>query len=77
MSTITIGTDVRHWVTFDVKNLTADEIATLLADTEDSHQLLRNMAADGRLEYLFEDSDDNPDYLSDASELSIIEVEVD
>jgi uncharacterized membrane protein len=73
----TLGTSVRHWVTFEVKDAT-DEERTLLArgDEGEAIALARKLDADDRLIYEEQNVDDNPDYFDEDSDPSILDVTV-
>lgn len=78
-TTITIGADVRHWITYEVKDATPEEIAILERGwwNEDSEAipLLREMRDAGRLERFGEDSDSYADHFSAESNSAITAVE--
>ncbi|QUE25389.1 hypothetical protein SEA_FIZZLES_95 [Microbacterium phage Fizzles] len=59
---VEVGYDVRHWATFEIKDPTPEEIETIDNDDEESIELLRNMERDGRLTFIEDHKEDNPDY---------------
>lgn len=76
-TTVTIGADVRHWITFEVKDVTPEEVSILERGDEDPEalDLLNEMRDANRLWWLEEQSDDDANYFSTASQPSIITVE--
>lgn len=76
-TTFTLGTSVRHWLTFEIKDAT-DEERTLLArgDEGEAIDLARKLYYGERLTQLDENTDDNPDYFEEAADPSVLDVTV-
>jgi hypothetical protein len=76
-TTITIGADVRHWITYKIKDVTPEELEILERgdDDPDALDLLREMEDADRLVYVWERSDDYANHFSAESGPSIIAVD--
>lgn len=75
---ITIGYDRRTWAHVKVKAATAEEIAVLSeTDSQEALDLARRLDAAGRLEELWDHSDDNPAWLADESRPAVVDIDTD
>ncbi|QIQ63675.1 hypothetical protein SEA_NIKE_95 [Microbacterium phage Nike] len=75
-ATVEIGYDVRHWVTFEIKDATPEEIEILENDDEESIELAAAMWKARRLTEVDEHEEDGANYFNTESS-SIIEVTAD
>lgn len=81
MTSFEIGYNRRHWVTFDIKDATPEEIALLRQHeqsdySEEVFTMLSKMSEDGRLSDPYdESSEDMPQYFDEHQEPNIISVE--
>lgn len=66
------GYDKRCWVTWQVKDATPEEIEILDGNEDDALELVRQLDAADRLEYVSENQDDNPDYFSEYASPGVI-----
>lgn len=66
MRTIEVGHDVRHWTTYEVKDAAPGEVEELYDLPEfDQANILRALDDAGRLVWVSDDHDDNPDAFGD------------
>lgn len=72
-ATVEIGYDVRHWVTFEIKDATPEELEILENDDEASIELAAAMWKAKRLKEVDEHEEDGADYF-DTETSGIIEV---
>ena len=75
MATILVGTDVRHWLTYTVTDLTPEEKEILEGDDKPARKLAAAMLDAGRLTEESEEIDDNPTIFAKYDHPSIINVE--
>jgi hypothetical protein len=78
MSTVklTLGADVRHWLSFEVKDATEEEIAVLIGPEDAALALASKLDKDERLIYEEQNVDDFPDYFDEGSHPAILDVTV-
>lgn len=83
MTTVKVGYDRRCWATFEVKDATADELATLQrafetgtdADTDAARVVLTTLRSTDRLTLMREDMDPFPDYFAGYTDPSVVDFE--
>lgn len=62
MATVSLGADIRRWITYELKDLTAEEAEVLSHDEgEGTIELLHELVEQGRAVESHYHDDDNPD----------------
>lgn len=73
--TVTVGTNVRSWVEFEIKDATDEEIAVLGdLDSDAALALVRELTDADRLVELGTDFEDAPDYFADVNDPSVVDL---
>jgi hypothetical protein len=72
-----IGADIRSWTSYEVDDLTPEELDILSRESDESVALVQRLEEAKRLTWLDMEYDDNPDIFADYASPAVIDVEVD